>query len=104
MSRDGKVRLVERAELPAGWDPATDSRLTVWETTQHLIRALESSETDAAALLAEWGWVSASGLASWLTSVRHLRPEEVGGRGWCLQHAGDGVAGDQPTRCGGPAY
>lgn len=54
-SRDGKVRLVERSELPGGWDPATDSRLTVWETTQHLIRALESSETEAAALLARMG-------------------------------------------------
>jgi putative DNA methylase len=55
VSRDGKVRLVERHELPAGWDPATDPRLTVWETTQHLIRALESSETEAAALLARMG-------------------------------------------------
>jgi putative DNA methylase len=51
LSRDGKVRLVERAELPAGWDPTADTRLTVWETTQHLIRSLESSETDAARLL-----------------------------------------------------
>jgi putative DNA methylase len=54
-SRDGKVRLVERHELPDGWDPADDSRLTVWETAQHLIRALDSSETDAAALLARMG-------------------------------------------------
>jgi putative DNA methylase len=55
VSRDGRVRLVERAELPAGWDPAADSRLTVWETTQHLIRAVDSSETEAAALLARLG-------------------------------------------------
>ncbi|MGK2886687.1 MAG: DUF1156 domain-containing protein [Rhodococcus sp. (in: high G+C Gram-positive bacteria)] len=54
-SRDGKVRLVERHELPDGWDPMTDTRLTVWETTQHLIRALDSSETQAAALLARLG-------------------------------------------------
>jgi putative DNA methylase len=54
-SRDGKVRLVERKELPEGWDPVTDTRFTVWETTQHLIRALESSETEAAALLARMG-------------------------------------------------
>jgi putative DNA methylase len=54
-SRDGKVRLVERAELPVAWDPAADSRLTVWETTQHLIRALDSSEIDAATLLARMG-------------------------------------------------
>lgn len=54
-SRDGKVRLVDRSDLPQGWDPATDSRLTVWETTQHLIRLLESSETEAASLLARMG-------------------------------------------------
>lgn len=54
-SRDGKVRLVERSELSEDWDPATDSRLTVWETTQHLIRALNSSETEAAALLSRIG-------------------------------------------------
>lgn len=54
-SRDGKVRLVERAELTDEWDPATDARLTVWETTQYLIRSLESSESEAAALLARMG-------------------------------------------------
>jgi putative DNA methylase len=55
VSREGKVRLVERKELSQSWDPSTDSRLTVWETTQHLIRALESSETDAAMLLSRVG-------------------------------------------------
>jgi len=54
-SRDGKVRLLERSDLPGEWDPATDDRLTVWESTQYLIRALESSETEAAALLARMG-------------------------------------------------
>jgi putative DNA methylase len=55
VSRDGKVRLMKRSELPAGWDPASDRRLTIWETTQHLIRALDSSETEAAVLLARLG-------------------------------------------------
>jgi putative DNA methylase len=55
VSRDGKLRLVERSELPDGWDPATDLRLTVWETVQYLIRAVESSESDAASLLARLG-------------------------------------------------
>lgn len=54
-SRDGKVRLVERGELPSGWDPQVDERLTVWETTQHLIRALDSSEMEAASLLGRIG-------------------------------------------------
>lgn len=51
VSRDGRVRLVERAELSQSWDPSRDSRLTVWEAAQHLIRAVESSETEAASLL-----------------------------------------------------
>ena len=55
VNRDGKVRLVERSELSPTWDPAIDSRLAVWETTQHLIRTLESSESEAAALLARLG-------------------------------------------------
>lgn len=55
VSRDGKVRLVDRSELAPGWDPAADARLTVWETTQYLIQALDSSEAEAAALLARLG-------------------------------------------------
>lgn len=55
LSRDGKVRLVERSQLRAGWDPAFNSRLTVWETTQQLIQAANSSEVEAAALLARIG-------------------------------------------------
>jgi putative DNA methylase len=48
-SRAGKVRLLQREELEADWDPATDRRLTVWECTQHLIAALESHGEEAAA-------------------------------------------------------
>jgi len=54
-ARDGRVRLVERNELPSDWNPSTDSRLTVWEITQHLIRALDSAEADAAAILRKVG-------------------------------------------------
>jgi putative DNA methylase len=54
-SRDGKFRLLDRNELDQSWDPATDSRLTVWEATQHLIRALDDSETAAADLLRRIG-------------------------------------------------
>jgi putative DNA methylase len=32
-ARAGKVRLVKRGELPEGWEPASEGRLTVWETT-----------------------------------------------------------------------
>jgi putative DNA methylase len=50
-SRGGKVRLLRRDELPADWDPLLDHRRTVWEMTQHLIRALDSGGEVAAATL-----------------------------------------------------
>jgi putative DNA methylase len=55
-ARGGKVQLVSRAELPDNWNPATDKRLTVWETTQHLIHTLETKgEGEAADLLNKLG-------------------------------------------------
>jgi putative DNA methylase len=47
----GKVRLLKPDELPTGWDPTTDSRLTAWEMVHHLIRALEAGGENAAAEL-----------------------------------------------------
>lgn len=55
-ARGGKVRLVKRNELPEDWDPVSDNRLTVWEATQHLIRALDQQgESGAARLLRMMG-------------------------------------------------
>jgi putative DNA methylase len=55
-SARGKVRLLRPDELPADWDPATDSRVTAWETVHHLIRALEQGgEGVAAELVAKLG-------------------------------------------------
>lgn len=55
-SKGGKVRLLKPAELPEDWDPSTDTRLTVWETVHHLIRALEAGGEGAAAdLVAKLG-------------------------------------------------
>jgi putative DNA methylase len=55
-ARGGKVRLLGRDDLHADWDPATDERLTVWEVTQYLIRALEQhGERGAAELLKKVG-------------------------------------------------
>ncbi|MEY4762693.1 MAG: hypothetical protein RLZZ200_2549 [Pseudomonadota bacterium] len=51
VSKAGKVRLLKPGELPADWDPSTDTRLTVWEAVHHLIRALESGGEKAAASL-----------------------------------------------------
>jgi putative DNA methylase len=58
-ARAGKVQLVGRNDLTDGWDPTTDKRLTVWETTQHLIRRLETKgESEAAALMNKLGGVA----------------------------------------------
>ena len=51
-SKRGEVRILKPSELNPGWDPANDSRLTVWEMTQHLIRLLESGGERAAGALA----------------------------------------------------
>lgn len=56
VAKGGKVRLLRRDELPTDWNPSTDKRLTVWETAQHLIRALErDGENGAASILAKLG-------------------------------------------------
>jgi putative DNA methylase len=48
----GTVRLLDRGELPPGWDPAGDRRPTVWKVAQQLIRALDTGgEAAAGALL-----------------------------------------------------
>lgn len=55
-ARAGKVRLLKRDELPDGWTPGKDKRLTIWEVTQHLIRTLDQKgESGAAALLHQLG-------------------------------------------------
>lgn len=56
VAKAGKVRLLRRDELPEDWNPATDTRLTGWEVTQHLIRKLEQAgESGAAELLVKIG-------------------------------------------------
>jgi putative DNA methylase len=54
-SARGKVRLLRPEELPADWDPATDPRLTHWETVHHLIRTLAGGEAAAADLVGRLG-------------------------------------------------
>ncbi|HUP68920.1 MAG TPA: DUF1156 domain-containing protein [Acidimicrobiales bacterium] len=78
----GKVALVPRAGLPDGWDPATDTRPTVWEVTQHLVKRLTSAGGEAAAadLLRKcrrWG-DAARDLAQWLAATSlATRPAEA---------------------------
>jgi putative DNA methylase len=106
-SGGGKVRLLDRDELDPRWDPTEDSRLTVWEVTQHLIqRLLSGNEASAAELLARVGglgdaardlayrlfliaeskkWAKEAGpynalAASWL-DISRLAAAEPGGQG-----------------------
>ena len=52
-SGSGKLRLLRWAELPAEWNPETDTRSAVWEALHQLIRALNNhGESAAGALLA----------------------------------------------------
>jgi len=61
-SGQGKVRLLDRDELPYDWDPAGDDRLTVWEVTQQLVRRLlAEGEASAAELLARVGGLGDAG-------------------------------------------
>ena len=46
-----RVRLLKPHELPGSWDPATDPRLTAWETVHHLIRVLAGGGEGAASEL-----------------------------------------------------
>ncbi len=56
VAHGGTVRLMKREELEENWDPSTDKRLTVWEATQHLIRAMnQQGESGAAGLLRKIG-------------------------------------------------
>lgn len=55
LSKGGKVRLLKPDELTQDWDPDSDPRLTVWEMAHQLLRALEHSESTAAALVARLG-------------------------------------------------
>ena len=52
VSGAGKVRLLRPGELSEDWNPATDPRLTAWETVHHLVHTLESGGESAAAELA----------------------------------------------------
>jgi len=54
-AKGGKVRLLKKEELDANWNPATDTRLTIWEITHHLIRRLEQGESGAAELIQQLG-------------------------------------------------
>jgi len=47
-SGGGKVRLLEREALRDDWEPSKQDRITVWQVTQYLVRALEKNGEQAA--------------------------------------------------------
>ena len=58
----GKVKLLQRSELPDDWDPSRDKRLCAWEATQQLIKRLEANgEGSAASLLLQLKGISTHG-------------------------------------------
>ena len=59
LAKAGRVRLLRRVELAADWDPATDTRMPVWEVTQQLVRALwdEGGEAKAGDLVRRLGGI-----------------------------------------------
>lgn len=50
-TKAGIVRLLAPAELPSDWDPATDTRPTVWEATHQMVQRLSDKGEDGAAEL-----------------------------------------------------
>lgn len=51
-AKGGDARLLKREELPDGWDPTKDSRATVWEACQHLVKQLTAETGGIAAAAA----------------------------------------------------
>ena len=75
--------------------PTTDTRLTVWEVTQHLIARQQNEGEDAAAeLLRQVGAARGGCARTRLSPVRDLRAQGVGTGGARLQRPGDRLARD----------
>lgn len=55
-AKGGEAWLIPRSEMPTDWDPTTDAKVSVWESCQHLVKALdENGEQSTAELLAKLG-------------------------------------------------
>lgn len=73
---------MKRVKLPEDWDPATDMRLTVWETMQHLVRTLQNQGREGSCHAAEQARrPGRDGPRAGLSPLFDLRTQEVGGRG-----------------------
>ena len=78
------MRLLKPDELPADWDPTTDTRLTAWEMVHHLIRVLEAGGEGAAAeLVAKLGSQGRDRPRTLLPPLHPVRAQEARGtRRW----------------------
>ncbi len=76
-TKTGRFRLLERDELDPDWTPTDDGRLTVWESTQYLIAALDRSESEAAELMAILG-----GTAARARSLAYVLFKKATDKGW----------------------
>lgn len=58
-AQGGKVRLLKRSELPEDWNPLADSDLSVWKSTNYLVRAHQEHGDNAVAdilkKIGSWG-------------------------------------------------
>ena len=81
-ARAGKFRLYERSELPPVYSPVDDLRRTVWESVQHLIAALERSESEAAGLLHTLG-----GYGERARQLAYLLYQKANDKGWAAEAA-----------------
>ncbi len=98
VSKAGKVRLLKPAELPADWDPTTDTRLTVWEMVHQLIRVLEAGgEGAAAALVAKLGSQAETARELCYRLYTLCERKKARNRGHGLQRSGAKLAGDHPA-------
>ena len=79
-ARAGKFRLYERSELPPGYSPVDDLRRTVWESVQHLIAALDRSESEAAELLHTLG-----GYGERARQLAYLLYQKANDKGWATE-------------------
>ena len=79
-ARAGKFRLYGRSELPSRYSPVDDLRRTVWESVQHLIAALERSESEAAELLHILG-----GYGERARQLAYLLYQKANDKGWAAE-------------------
>ncbi|MXW76238.1 MAG: DUF1156 domain-containing protein [Acidimicrobiaceae bacterium] len=79
-AREGKFRLFERTDLDPDWSPVDDQRLTVWEVLQHLVAALDRSESEAAELLHTLG-----GIGDRARQLAYLLYQKANDKGWASE-------------------